>query len=53
MLALVERPTVTDWTQKAKEIAASIAAQLYRTWESKHEPKAKELLLFDDLWEDE
>lgn len=26
MLALVERPTVTDWTQKAEEIAASIAA---------------------------
>jgi putative DNA methylase len=33
--------------------AASTAAQLYRTWESKHEPKAKELLLFDDLGEDD
>ena len=33
--------------------AASIAAQLYKTWESKHEPKAKELLLFDDLGEDD
>jgi putative DNA methylase len=33
--------------------AASTAAQLYRTWESKHEPKAKELLLFDDLGEED
>ena len=33
--------------------AATLASQLYRNWESKNEPKVKQLLLFEDLGEEE
>lgn len=32
--------------------AATIASQLYKGWEAKNQPKAKELTLFDDLGEE-
>jgi len=33
--------------------AAAIAAQLYRTWATKHQEKERELLLFDELGEED
>lgn len=43
----------THGADSATRNAAVIASQLYKAWESKNQPKAKELTLFDDLGEEE
>jgi len=42
----------THLADSTSRTAATIASQLYRAWESKNQPKAKELTLFDDLGEE-
>jgi putative DNA methylase len=42
----------THLADSSSRTAATIASQLYRAWESKNQPKAKELTLFDDLGEE-
>jgi putative DNA methylase len=42
----------THLADSSSRTAATIASQLYRAWESKNQPKAKELTLFDHLGEE-
>jgi hypothetical protein len=42
----------THLADSSSRTAATIASQLYRAWESKSQPKAKELTLFDHLGEE-